>query len=194
MASEIHVYNVLIVSAAEKMNNVLKALFSGGRFDNVSCAGTVASAQRILAERDFDLVVVNSPLPDDFGKKFAADVCVDSESVSLLIVKSDLYDEISASMSPRGVLVAKRPPDPAVYTQLVDAMCTVRERLRGLRKKTVTLEEKMEEIRLVNRAKWALIKSCNMTEEDAHRYIQKQSMDMCMSKKETAESILKTYG
>ena len=57
-----------------------------------------------------------------------------------------------------------------------------------------TLEEKMEEIRLVNRAKWALIKSCHMTEENAHRYIQKQAMDLCLSKKETAENILKTYG
>ncbi len=194
MASELHVYNVLIVSAAEKMNNVLRPLFAGGRFDNVLFVDSVASAQRIVAERDFDFVIVNSPLPDDFGKRFAADVCVDSESVSLMIVRSDLYDEISSSMSPRGVMVAKRPPDMAVYSQLIDAMCSVRERLRGVRKKTVTLEEKMEEIRLVNRAKWALIKSCSMTEEEAHRYIQKQAMDMCLSKKETAESILKTYG
>ena len=48
----------------------------------------------------------------------------------------------------------------------------------------------MEEIRLVNRAKWALIESRGMSEEEAHRYIQKLSMDMCLSKRETAENIL----
>ena len=77
---------------------------------------------------------------------------------------------------------------------MIAVMCSVRERLRRIKKKTVSLEEKMEEIRLVNRAKWALIKSCHMTEENAHRYIQKQAMDLCLSKKETAENILKTYG
>ena len=57
----------------------------------------------------------------------------------------------------------------------------------------MTLEDKMGEIRLVNRAKWALINSCHMTEEDAHRYIQKQAMDRCVAKKVIAEEILKTY-
>nr|MCR5654266.1 ANTAR domain-containing protein [Lachnospiraceae bacterium] len=47
---------------------------------------------------------------------------------------------------------------------------------------------------LVNRAKWSLIKACGMTEEDAHRYVQKQAMDLCLSKREVAENILRTYG
>ena len=51
----------------------------------------------------------------------------------------------------------------------------------------------MEEIRIVNRAKWLLIDSLKMSEPDAHRYIEKQAMDRCVSKKEIAESIIKTY-
>ena len=33
----------------------------------------------------------------------------------------------------------------------------------------------------------------NMSEAEAHRYIEKQAMDMRMTKKQVAESILKTY-
>ena len=95
------------------------------------------------------------------------------------------------SLTAHGVLVTRRPMERSVFKQLLDSMCSVRERLRGMRKKTMTLEEKMEEIRLVNRAKWALIESRGMSEEEAHRYIQKLSMDMCLSKKETAENILR---
>ena len=54
-------------------------------------------------------------------------------------------------------------------------------------------EEKMQEIRIVNRAKWILITELKMTETDAHRYIEKQAMDRCVSKKEIAEEIIKTY-
>ena len=78
--------------------------------------------------------------------------------------------------------------------EAVQWMAAVRERLRNAEKKTISLEAKMEEIRLVNRAKWMLIEKLQMTEPDAHRYIEKQAMDRCVTKGEVAESILKTYG
>ena len=51
----------------------------------------------------------------------------------------------------------------------------------------------MEEIRLVNRAKWILIEQLKMTEADAHHHIERQAMDRCVSKKEIALGIIKTY-
>ena len=51
----------------------------------------------------------------------------------------------------------------------------------------------MNEIRLVNRAKWLLISEVKMDEPSAHRYIEKQAMDRCISKREVAEEIIKTY-
>lgn len=71
-------------------------------------------------------------------------------------------------------------------------MAAARERLRRLEKKASTVEEKMEEIRLVNRAKWVLIETHHMSEPDAHRYIEKQAMDRCTSRKEIAQEILQT--
>lgn len=62
-----------------------------------------------------------------------------------------------------------------------------------LHKKAMSVEEKMEEIRTVNRAKWLLIENLKMTEPDAHRYIEKQAMDRCVTKREVAEGILRTY-
>ena len=188
------IYSVLIVSAAEKVNNALLPFFRGGSFEPVTVVDTIAKAQRRLSDRDYDLVLINAPLPDDFGRKFAVDVCTESDSVAAIIVRSEMYDEISTSMTPKGVMVVMRPLEEDRIGELIGVMCSFRERLKKVRKKTMSLEDKMEEIRLVNRAKWALIKACHMTEADAHRYIQKQAMDMCLSKKETAENILKTYG
>ncbi len=193
MASARRVYSVLLVSAAKKVNTALLTYFSGERFDTVTVVDSAARARRRMAERDYDMVIINSPLTDEFGRSLAMDACTESDRVALLIVRSDMYAEISSALTGHGVLVAKRPMEHAVMEQLLDVMCSVRERLRGIRKRTMSLEEKMGEIRLVNRAKWALIKSCQMTEEDAHRYIQKQAMDLCVSKREAAESILRTY-
>ena len=72
-------------------------------------------------------------------------------------------------------------------------MESVRERLRQLEKKSLSIEEKMVEIRLVNKAKWLLISELSMSEPDAHHYIEKQAMNRCITKRTIAEEIIKTY-
>lgn len=72
-------------------------------------------------------------------------------------------------------------------------MASARERFRTLEKKTLSIEEKMEEIRIVNRAKWILISELKMDEPGAHRYIEKQAMDQCVTRKSIAEQIIKMY-
>ena len=62
-----------------------------------------------------------------------------------------------------------------------------------MEQKTASIEEKMEEIRLVNRAKWLLIEQLRMTESEAHRYIEKQAMDRCVTKRSIAENIISMY-
>lgn len=45
----------------------------------------------------------------------------------------------------------------------------------------------------MNKAKWFLIEQLKMTEQEAHRYIEKQAMDRCVTKRVIAENILSTY-
>ena len=75
----------------------------------------------------------------------------------------------------------------------VGILLSAREKLRKTEKKTLSIEEKMEEIRIVNRAKWLLIGELKLDEPEDHRYIEKQAMDRCVSKRVVAEEIIKTY-
>ena len=77
--------------------------------------------------------------------------------------------------------------------QALRLLCAGRERLRGMRRHEATVEERIEEIRLVNRAKLLLIQCLHMTEPEAHRYITRQAMEQRTSKHEIAESIIRTY-
>ena len=78
-------------------------------------------------------------------------------------------------------------------TQMLRALCAVRERLRRAEERQVSVEKKIEELRIVNRAKWLLIERLHMTEEDAHGYIRRQAMDNRITQREAAEDILRTY-
>ena len=87
-----------------------------------------------------------------------------------------------------------KPVPMSVFRTVSGWLISARERLRRSEKKTLSIEEKMNEIRLSNRAKLLLISELKMTEADAHRYIEKQAMDRCVSKRVISEEIIKTYG
>ena len=63
-----------------------------------------------------------------------------------------------------------------------------------LREKCNTLDEKMLDIRIVNRAKSLLLQNEKMTEQQAHRYIEKAAMDLCVKKTVIAQNIIEKYG
>ena len=188
-----HIYSLLVVSASDKFNESLRRLLPENRYSPVIAAADVSGARRRLLEERYDLVIINTPLPDDFGTRLALDVCASSGTGVLLLVGAEHYPDVNARVSPYGVLVLSKPTSAQLLSQSLLLLCGTRERLRRMEQKTASIEEKMEEIRLVNRAKWLLIEQLKMTEQDAHRYIEKQAMDRCVTKRVIAEQILSTY-
>ena len=184
-------YRVLLVSAAEKFNTVTCSLLPGSEFHPVEIVKTARAAQRRLLEQEFDLVLVNAPLPDEFGTDLAMDVCLKSRAAVLLLIKREVHDEICAKVTDAGVLTLPKPTSEAVMRHMIRTMCAVRERLKRVQERQVTVDQKIEEIRIVDKAKWALISARQMTEEEAHQYIQRQSMDRRVSKRAAAEEILR---
>ena len=186
-------YSVLLVTASDNFVNSIMPLLSVTDYWPVTTVRSVSEARRRIVETDFDIVLINAPLPDDFGMRLAIDICTNSGAGVLLMVKSDLFNDIYAKVVSYGVITLSKPTNLQMVAQNLRILCATRERMRQMEAKQATVEEKIEEIRLVNRAKWLLIECLSMTEPEAHRYIEKQSMDESISKREVAESIIKTY-
>ncbi|RKJ41379.1 ANTAR domain-containing protein [Acutalibacter sp. 1XD8-33] len=187
-------YSLLAVSKAEKFNMALESLLPSPGFCQTQFAGDLGSARRILAERPFDFVLVNSPLPDGSGVGFAVDACESQGTVALLIVRAEIHEEVYAKVVGHGVFTLSRPTSRQAVSQAVRWMASARERLRKLEKRSLTLEEKMAEIRLVNRAKWLLINQEGMEEPQAHRFIEKRAMDLGLTKGQVAREIIGGQG
>ena len=187
------VYSVLIVSASEKFQSGLRSLLAESAYSPIATAASVGAAERARTGQDFDFVFVNSPLPDDAGIRFAIDCCRAGGTVVLLFAAAALYDSIQSRVEKHGVFVLPRPVPRDAILRGLNWMAAARERLRSYEKKVQPVEEKMEEIRLVNRAKWLLISELKMSEPDAHHYITHQAMDRCCSKRTVAEEIIRLY-
>ena len=186
-------YSVLVVSAAEKFNESMAALLPSADYYPVKFVTSVAAAKRAFLEQQYDFVIINTPLPDDFGTRFASQACAGSGTVAMVLVKTDVYEENYAKMVTDGIFTLSKPTSAQMMVQALKWMAAARERLRRLESKATSIEEKMEEIRLVNRAKWLLIDRMQMSENEAHRYIEKQAMDRCASRREVSLSIIQKF-
>ena len=186
-------YSILIVSATDHFTSAFAGMVPETRYSPIHTAASVSAAKRILAEKTFDFVIINAPLPDDIGTRFAIDTCTSKQSAVLLLVKSDIHAGIHDEVVEYGVFTLPKPTSKPTIIHALSWMESARERLRQFEKKSLSIQEKMAEIRLVNRAKWILISELKMSEPDAHRYIEKQAMDCCVTKQTIAEEIIKTY-
>ena len=193
MALRERVYSILIVSATDSFTSAFKDLLSETRYSPVHTVSSVSAAKRLLADRSFDLVIINAPLPDDDGTRFAIDISTAKQTAVLLLVKGDIHADVQNKIVEYGVFTLPKPIAKPTLMHALNWMESARERLRQFEKKSQSIDDKMAEIRIVNKAKWVLISHLNMNEPDAHRYIEKQAMNRCISKKVLAEEIIRTY-
>ena len=186
-------YSVLTDSSTDSFNTSISSLLPKSKYSTVHFVSSVSAAKRVIAERSYDFVIINSPLPDDTGTRFAIDVCNTGNTVVLLLVRAELHEDVYDKVAEHGVFTLSKPTSKPTILTALNWLTSAREMLNKTQKKTLSIEEKMEEIRIINRAKWLLISNLKMTEQDAHRHIEKQAMDRCIPKRKVAEEIINSY-
>lgn len=192
MASGKTIYRVLIVGASDKVFDSFRELLPPDRFDPPLRAGSAGEAKRLLLETSVDLVILNAPLRDEFGTQLALNLSEDNLCV-LMLVPAESFDPVCYKVEEEGVLTLAKPVTRQSLQVCIKLLTAMRAKLMKLDKKNQVLQEKMQDIRTVNRAKWLLIEQLRMTESEAHYYIERQAMDMRLSRREVAENIIRSY-
>ncbi|MBQ4270318.1 MAG: ANTAR domain-containing protein [Clostridiales bacterium] len=185
--------SVLIASSNEKFDKVLMSLLPANEYGPVECASSVGAARRRLDNISFDLLIVNAPLKDEQGSEFAIDIARETGIGVMLLLDAPLYDEISSRAEEFGVLTLSKPTSRAVVTQTLKLLVATRQRLKRLEQKAQSFEEKIAEIKIVNRAKLLLMEREGIDEDTAHRFIEKSAMDLRRTRRVIAEDIISRY-
>lgn len=185
--------SVLIVTSNEKTASFIMQLLDPALYNPVLIAKSGNEASRMLISSTFDIVIINAPLSDQLGYELALNIYEKSVSGIMLMVKNEMFDEVCDRVEDYGILTVAKPLSKQLFYQALRLIVATREKLKLLEKENIRLQVQIQEIRIINRAKWTLIEYLKMSEAQAHRYIEKQAMDMRMTKKAVAESILKTY-
>lgn len=192
MATAKKKYRVLVAGSGDKIFDYISETLPRSSFDPILRAGDAGEVRRMLMDTPVDIVIINTPLSDDFGVELALDLAEGTMGV-LLLVKNELFDQVCYKVEDSGVLTIGKPMTRQGFYSAVKLLSAMTARLSKMEKANRTLQEKMADIRVVNRAKWLLIEHHHMKEQDAHYFIEKQAMDTRLSRREVAENIIRTY-
>ncbi len=135
-------YSILVVSSTDSFASAFIGSLPEIRYYPVLTASSVSAAKRMLKEKSFDFVIINSPLSDDIGVRFAIDLCSSRQIAVLLLVKRDIHSDIHDKVAEYGVFTLPKPTSKPTLLQALSWMESSRERLRQLEKKSLSIEEK----------------------------------------------------
>lgn len=181
-----------LVVSAQGLDKLRRALASVG-FLNAASAASGGEARRAAAQDTWPLVVINAPLPDETGLELAMELTGTTLSAVVLLVRAELMSMVYGPATEAGVLVVGKPVIPQVLQQSVQLAAATHNRLQTLSRENEQLHRKLDEIRLVDRAKCLLIERRHLNEAEAHRAIEKQAMDQRLTRARVAQLILDRY-
>lgn len=183
-------HSILIVSTSEQFDTVVKRSLPEGNFMTVDYLRSASSARRNILERFYDIVVINTPLVDENGVELAIDIAEDTNISVLVVTSSDIYGDVLDRVTDSGVLAIQKPFPRGLLNKSIRYLISIQNRMQVLSKEISKAKDKLEEIRVISRAKVMLVEKKNMTEDEAHRFIGNQAMNDGVSRKRAAERIM----
>ena len=142
---------------------------------------------------DYDAVIVSTPLRSEFGLEFVANLSKKCTAPIIVLARADIAGDVQSRLKFTGAFVLAKPFQKSVLQQTIKTAAVAKENINRLISEKSELSKQLDDVRVIDRAKFCLIQYLNMSEEQAHRHIQKRAMDTRRTQREIAEDILRTY-
>ena len=140
-----------------------------------------------------DLVIIDGTLSETAAGELMADITEKTDSGCIVIAPDGQEETLADKLEDMGILVLPQQADTKLVRCTVKLISASRKRIRGYAKENLRLHRRLDEIKAVNRAKLVLMQYLKFSESQAHKYIEKQAMDLRMTRYEIAMKIIKTY-
>jgi len=185
--------NVLVVCGKVEFANELVSLMLNNGYSAAEYAMSANEARRKMNTLELDLIIVNTPLPDDYGCDFVLDISEKTDAGIVVLVKHENLNDMQLRLEKVRALILPKPISRTTLVQSSRFALDSRKSIQALTNERNSLQKRAEERKTVEKAKWLLVEKLNMTEALAHRYIQKAAMDQRLSQIKVAEEIILHY-
>lgn len=183
----------LLISSSQHSKASLEKLLKEEGFEPVTVSYTAYNAKEIAEREEFDFICINAPLADENGIELSCHFADTTNAGVVIIVPQKNADEINDMLNPHGVLVIAKPINKHLFHHYLQFTACFRTRILNIERENQKLKTMVEDIKLIDRAKLLLVTCLNMSESQAHRYIEKRAMDLRVSRVEVAKQVIQTY-
>lgn len=183
----------LIVAAKESEKDSLFALMEPFPIKNVVYAHNSKEAKNMIASTSFALIIINAPLAKESAQELALFMTQRTTAAVILLLPESSKTDSSYDGEDYGILTLFKPFKRSEFNRTIKFAIAFENRMASMHTANQKLEKKLSEVQTIHRAKCLLIQHLNMTEAQAHRYLEKHAMDRRESKVEVAATILNTY-
>ena len=133
----------LIVSAGANSNEYIAARLSEMGYSRPVIIPSGAEARRRMSESDFELIVVNAPLPDESGHELCITAVEQTDAGVVFLVKAAQAEQLLAPLNEQGVLLLSKPFSNTLFVQAMHMAAASNHRLQRLRQENARLQEKI---------------------------------------------------
>lgn len=193
MNTSLRTVHAMLVSGSEAQTQRISALLTRARIVPFNHAAGARQALEQFDAGGIDGVLIAEPIAGSSGQELALQLKKRHCMAVLLLAAPEHADAAAALLEQSGVLVLPNDAPESLIVQTIRLLTAVRIQLEQMQHKTEKLEAKVADIRIITRAKLLLVQHLQMTEAEAHKYIEKQAMDTSMRRRTIAENIIRTY-
>ena len=142
------------------------------------------------ADSTLELAVINSPLMDESGFELAEYIIENTTANCIFMIKEEQTEKIAGRAEKAGIIIVGKPFSRTLLYQLVKTIDIAVNRSLKLYDENRRLEQKIEEIQAIDKAKFMLMQYKGMTEDEAHAYLEQYAMNKRKKKSIAALAII----
>ncbi len=184
---------VLIVAKNMKATQSIMELMCDEGYAECQVTDSASEARHFVEEKTFDLIFIYTPLADEMGLNLSVYMAQHTGAGVFVAVSENTALKTKDKLSENGVIMLRKPVSVEAVHHSLLALRAMRFRMGMMEEENKKLITQLEDMKIINRAKMVLMQCLAMSEEQAHRYIEKQAMDLRVSRRYVARQILNTY-
>ena len=179
---------VLIAAKTQEACRTLASFIDSGDYE-VTTATDGMTIRSIDVTR-FDFIFISVPLSNENGLSLIAELRKQTDACLIAIVRSEGADAALKLLEPVGAYIITKPVYRGALMQAIRFCDTHAQSDSLFRKRIAELEKQAELDKQLTRAKLIVMEKGSLSEDEAHRRIQKLAMDLRVSQYEIAEDII----
>ncbi|KKM10193.1 Fis family transcriptional regulator [Clostridiales bacterium PH28_bin88] len=184
---------IFVASGDETIRRTLKSILTKEGYHVVGegedGAGTLRGVRSVIP----DLVILDADIPGTSGMEVAK-ILEEDRLAPIILLTSTWQKELVQKAKEFWVLsFVVKPISDTILLPAVESALATFHRVRNLEKEVAKLKDTLESRKLVEKAKGILMQNLGLSEAQAFRRIQQQSMNKSMTMKAVAEAIILAF-